>query len=240
MHDIKTVIIGIQARSTSHRFPRKVHELIGDKTVLQHVLSSCDSAINHINRWSHKNGIMADKALLVPYGDEIVQKYSGVCKIIEGDENDVLSRYKKLIDDTYAHYVVRITADCPFIKAPTISKPIIVAVKTALDYYGNVDPETTTCINGFDFEVMSSNLVKWLDENAKTEYDREHVTPLAYNSPPHWAKTGHQMESINLSFVKLSVDTPEDLQRMRDNYEHTRKAYRRAVQKHGASNIHKF
>jgi spore coat polysaccharide biosynthesis protein SpsF len=234
------VTIGIQARSTSRRFPRKVFETIAGRTILQHVLDSCRHAAQYLNNRTAVSGITAQLTLLVPYGDEIVSKFGNRVPVLEGPEDDVLSRYAALVKSQKPDYVVRVTADCPLIPHYLIMKHIQTAVQRDYDYLSNVDETARTAADGTDCEVMSAKLVEWLDQNAKAGPDREHVTPLARRYPPEWARIGHIIGHLNQSQLKLSVDTPEDLERVRAEYDRVQMALKNAEELHGRESIHRF
>lgn len=215
MAEICQIVIGIQARSTSKRFPRKVFEPIGGKPMIQHVIDSCRSAAEYTNHHSYKTRNIVSVALAVPYGDELVPAFRKLLPVIEGPEDDVLARYKYMADRLQADYVVRVTGDCPLLPPYLINHAIKCAVMNGYDYVSNVDERCRMVPDGYDVEVMSQKLLTWMHETAKTSQDREHVTTLARHAPPDWAKQGTITAALDRSEEKLSVDTPEDLDRVR-------------------------
>lgn len=242
MAEVSNVCIGIQARSTSKRFPGKVFETIGGKTMLQHVVDACESSKQYLNYNTPRNRIIASVAVLVPYEDEIVSRGRSKTRIFEGSENDVLSRYVSMSDKLKADYIVRVTADCPLIPNFLITKHITTAVINRYDYCSNVDENARTAIDGFDVEVISRRALDWLDKNATEQSDREHVTTLLRRSVdvPTDFKFGHVVGYLNQSHMKLSVDTPEDLERVRTEYERVKLAIENAEKKSGKNNVHRF
>ncbi len=133
------VSIGIQARSTSTRMPGKISRPIGSRTVLERVIDAAESCASYVNRYSFSNRIHCGVFILVPKGDPVLEHlHSHRDKVIEGDEDDVLSRYMAMAEDTNADFIVRITADCPVIPHFVIFKGVNVAVKNGLDYVSNV------------------------------------------------------------------------------------------------------
>lgn len=237
--EVTNVVIGIQARSTSQRFPKKVFEMIGEKTMLQHVIDACRESASYINHNSHRTKLMAKVALLIPFNDEIKEKYRTKVHLIEGPEDDVLSRYVNCQNQLRADYIVRVTSDCPLIPRFLISKVIHAAVLNQYDYCSNVDERFRTHADGYDCEAISAKALEWLNQNAKGE-DREHVTTLIRRFPPRDMKYGHIIGYINQSHQKLSVDTPEDLQRVRENYEKVSKAILECESLYGKGSIHRF
>lgn len=207
-----TISIIIQARSTSTRFPGKIFEKIGGKEILAHVLDACNNSAQYINAYSARHGNVCGVAICTPENDALIPRYSKH-KIIEGSESDVLSRYKRAAEILQSDYVVRITSDCPFVPPFIISKLILIATKDGLDFLTNASPRYRTSPDGHDVEVISRRTLDWLDENA-TGDEREHVTSRMHISPPPWAKIADVIGFADMSSVKLSVDTPEDLKRI--------------------------
>lgn len=236
----KVVLIGIQARSTSVRLPNKHVELIDGKRIIDHVLESCKSAADYLNRYAYKNGYETNVALLVPDGDPLADLYAGKFIVIQGSELDVLSRYTKAAAYFEADYIVRITGDCPLIPPFVISKHIVLALKNNYDYVSNVEERFRTTLDGIDCEVMSKRLLEWLDTEAQEAPEREHVTVRARTHKPDWARAGFVTSFFDLSRTKLSVDTPEDLRRVRDEYENIHRKQREAERTFGKDFVHRF
>lgn len=222
-----SVSIIIQARSTSTRFPGKIFEKIGTKQILQHVLDACQNSASYINAYTNKHGMIASVSLAVPYNDALIPHYSRHT-IIQGPENDVLKRYKMAADKLESHYIVRITSDCPFVPPYLISKAIGWAVQDNLDFLTNADPRYRTSPDGHDVQVMSNRLLAWLDTNAKDDDDREHVTTLLNKTRPTGFTFGNITGFADYSNLKLSVDTPEDLERMSEMHNKIVEAVRSA------------
>lgn len=144
---------------------------IGKKTILRHVI---------------------DRVLKAKSVDKVIvaspQKLPRLpVEIFIGEENDVLKRYYDCAVKYNADVIVRITADCPFIDP--------IAIDLALAYYFS-RPLQYVCFapfDGCDVEVFGRYLLNEAHFNAKSQEDREHVTPY--------------MRRI----TKLSIDTKEDL-----------------------------
>lgn len=207
--------MGIQARSTSSRFPGKILEKIGFKTVLAHVVDQAQRSCQHVNKYN-KLPIDAQVMVLAPVGDDEVFKAAN-CKILQGDEFDVLSRYVSAKNLSGADFVVRLTSDCPLIMDFMITKHINVAVNNGYDYVSNVEESCRTIADGFDCEVMSARCIDWLNANAVGD-DREHVSTLLRKKRPAELSQGFIMTKLDTSHMKMSVDTPDDLEVIRVYY----------------------
>lgn len=231
----KTVLIAIQARSGSTRLPRKAFELIDGKKMLDWVIERCKKAANYLNK---KDGISTRIAVLTPFSDPIIREFSSRCDIVEGPHLDVLGRYKIALDHYKTDYVVRITGDCPMIPPYMITRMISLAVTNNYDYISNVDERFRTALDGIDCEVMSAKMLQELAEKATLPEEREHVTLLARRSPPLWAKMGAVVGYFDHSEIKLSVDTPEDLERVRHEHTRAHEKYLAAIKLYGHTAVH--
>ncbi len=240
MHEMTNVIIAIQARSNSQRLPRKVFQMIGDKTILQHVIDACERAAGYLNKHTFKSRVAVKVCLLIPEYDEIKDAVGRAVTVIEGPELDVLTRFKLGADKLNADYIVRVTADCPLLPPYIISKHIKVATMNRYDYLSNVDTTSRTFVDGLDCEIMSFQALKWLDENAKDMSQREHVTTLLREKPPTFLRTGQFVSFIDHSDVKLSVDTIEDLQRVREMYKTVNSKVDLAIRLLGKNAVHRI
>lgn len=237
--EFTTILIGIQARSTSKRLPGKCFEMIGDRRLLDHVIDAAKSSAAYMNRHTNKNGVLVKVSLLIPFGDRIESEFKRSCHIVHGPEDDVLTRYKTAADVNEADFIVRVTGDCPLIPSFLISKIIKIGVMNKYDYVSNSDENSRTSLDGVDCEVMSKKLLDYLDENAKDPSDREHVTAMARREPPRWAKMGAVVGYFDQSGIKLSVDTKEDLERVRNEYESLSRRLNDAERRYGRGCIHR-
>lgn len=131
-----------------------------------------------------------------------------------GNENDVLGRYYEASKLFPCDYVVRLTADCPLLDPFLID--LVIAWSIGYDYGSNV--LAMTFPDGMDVEVMSSGLLEYLHLNTNSMKDREHVTTLIRKDPVEQMR--RDLLSIEAyddqSGLKISVDTEEDLKRVRE------------------------
>lgn len=237
---MRRVLIGIQARSTSTRLPGKCYETIGGKRLLDHVINAANRAARFSNSFTFKREYDTDVVLLIPEGDPMRQKFWLQASIIEGPLNDVLARYVMACEAYAADFVCRITGDCPLIPPHVITRHISTAVAHDYDYISNVDPECRLAPDGYDCEVISARMLTWLDTEAKSAYDREHVTSLARTAPPPWARRAITAGFVDQSDLKLSVDTPDDLERVRAVYDRTGSVLEIARERYGRDFVHRF
>ena len=130
------------------------------------------------------------------------------------------------------HYVTMQSSSDPYVE--------FVAVVNGYDYISNVDPRFRTALDGADCEVISTKLLTWAHENAQPGKDREHVSILCRENPPRWARMAAVIGFFDESEVKLSVDTAEDLEAVRHNFERVKGKIRAAEKAYGRENVHRF
>lgn len=218
MNKLHKILIGIQARSTSSRLPNKGMALIGGTTMTQHVLDRVRESVTYLERNS-RVPMEIHIALVVPTGDPLASEYRNKVLVFEGSELDVLDRYKVAFDAIKPDYMVRITGDCPKIPGHVITPHVVRSVCGNLDYCSNVDERWRTEPDGWDCEVMSARAFQYILDNAKEQQDREHVTIYIRKNPPKWAKIGAFIGTEDRSATKCSVDTIEDLERVRHTHD---------------------
>ncbi len=235
------VLIGIQARSGSTRLPRKAFEDIGGKPMLDRVIEQCKRAALYVNT-RPRNGfhMKCRVAVVTPYGDPIVSAFQSRCEVLEGPEHDVLSRYAMAVERFSADYLVRVTGDCPLIPPAIISKSIFVAKNNDYDYLSNVDERFRTSIDGTDCEIISRRLFDHIAKAAVDAKDKEHVTTMIRREPPQWAKMGVIIDPFDDSTTKLSVDTAEDLERVRRAFTNAHDKYLSAAEMFGQRAVHRL
>lgn len=202
-------MLGIQARSNSKRLRNKVTKQLGDVSIIHRIIYQC---LRVAGWFGSSRDIKLHPVLLIPKGDPIKEHAIHKITVFEGEEEDVLSRYKDAADFFKSDYIVRITGDCAWISAQMISKVIRDAVRKDADYTSNI--LVRTFMEGLDTEVLSYPMLDWLDKMAKDPADREHVTTYLIKAieekiiPPFVIHT--VLNSYDLSDIKTSIDTQEE------------------------------
>lgn len=203
---------------------------------MERVLMPCKAAAAFLARHEHEVTV----AILTPEGDRLAgEQWEGV-EVVEGPEDDVLTRYAMAVQRFNPELVVRVTGDCPMHEATIIGKHVGYAVGRGYDYISNVDPRFRTALDGVDTEVISSRLLVDTHRRATEAADREHVTTLIRRDPPLWARMGFVCGFFDLSDIKLSVDTPEDLERVRGAFDSAADKYHQALRHFGRKDVHRI
>lgn len=229
------VIIAIQARSTSSRLPGKVTKKLFNKPLLSWVLNACFDSATYITKNSYgKTRPLV--VLLCPKGDPLLEQYNKIMSV-EGPEEDVLTRYVMAAKKFRADYICRITSDCPFLTGWLITNHIFKCTNASLDYLSNVDEDVRTEADGRDIEVFSKRALDWLDTNAKTPEEREHVTVKLRRDKPRELRRGHCLNRLDMTDLKISIDTAEDFERAEERIKSFLKKKRTAEGDVGNRNV---
>jgi glutamate-1-semialdehyde aminotransferase/spore coat polysaccharide biosynthesis protein SpsF (cytidylyltransferase family) len=204
----KKILLLIQARYNSSRFPGKVIRKIGNKTILEIVVSRL------------KKSKKINKIVVVCSNSTNDEKIVEICKrkkisFFQGDEKNVLKRYYFAAKKYKYKNIVRITADCPLIDYKILDNLIALYLEKKVDYASNTDPPTFP--DGLDVEIFSFKVLKEAYQNAYLDRDKEHVTTYIKNSNII-KKYNLVYKKGNFSNIGLTVDTLNDLKKIEEIY----------------------
>lgn len=163
------LFIIIQARMTSTRLPGKVMLPLCGKTVLEIMVDRLKSFKNNI--------------IIATTNDGSQKPIVNLCKKLglkyyEGDTKNVLERFYETAIKFNAKdedIIVRLTSDCPLIDFDITKQTIDYFIEEDVDYIGS-GPHSGYP-RGIDTAVFEFKLLKYMNENAKDDYEKEHVTP---------------------------------------------------------------
>jgi glutamate-1-semialdehyde 2,1-aminomutase len=194
----RRVVAIVQARLGSVRLPGKVLQPVLGQPLIGHLVERLGRA---------KNVHQVVLAIPVSSVNDSLEDFArgqGIA-VSRGSELDVLDRYAGAAEEFPADAYLRITADCPLVDPRVIDRVIDVFYAEQLDYAstGQSFPD------GLDVEVFRASVLRDAAENARDNYDREHVTPYIQRS---CKESSSALEfSSDLSRLRLTVDEPEDL-----------------------------
>jgi spore coat polysaccharide biosynthesis protein SpsF (cytidylyltransferase family) len=199
-----TTVAVIQARSGSTRFPRKILAPLQGRPMLAHIIDRVSSAT------------LVDRVVVATTDgatDDAVASLaltSGAL-VTRGPEDDVLSRYLLAAREHRADVIVRITADCPLVDPAIVDLVIRARVEADAEYASNVAPATYP--DGYDVEVLTAECLYRVDQEATLAYEREHVTVRIREHLGDF-RTRQVRNGRDLSWMRLTVDIPQDLDRV--------------------------
>jgi spore coat polysaccharide biosynthesis protein SpsF len=206
MEDIqsdKRIACLVQARMGSSRLPNKS------------LISICNRPLFllHIDRLRKAKTVSEIFVLTSENNcDDIIVdicKFEKIC-YYRGNENNVLERYFKFIDQSNYNHFIRTTADCPFVSHQLLDDLVKIYFnpQNNYDYVSNIIQPSYPY--GIHVEVFNKNALTTAYLNAKITYDKEHVTPYIYKKPKRFKLYNHY-NSQNISNYNLAVDTADDL-----------------------------
>ena len=195
------IVAIVQARMGSTRFPNKVLQPLSYGEEMISLLFKRLSRSALINEIVLATSISSNNDPLVKYVLDLGYK------VYRGSESDVLSRYWDAAESSIGDVFVRITGDCPLIDPTLVDSVIRKFLETGCDYASNIAPATFP--DGLDAEVFSLEALHTAQTNAKTLFQREHVTP--YLREPGLFRTENILNNIDYSDERWTVDEPEDL-----------------------------
>lgn len=200
------MLVIIQARSNSRRFPGKILEKINDKPLIHHVISRCSKAkkIKKIIVATSKN--KSDNNL-VQYLKKIKIQY------YRGDLNNVALRVLEAANIQKARYFMRISGDSPLIDFKIIDYAIeIFGRYKNYDVITNIFPKNYP--SGQSVEIIKTKILKDNIINFNM-YEKEHLTSYFYSNNKKF-KIFNFKKNINYykNLPKLSIDYKSDLKKI--------------------------
>lgn len=127
-----------------------------------------------------------------------------------GPKEDVLLRFLQAAEHYGVERILRATADNPLVSAALAEELLELHIRESADYSGFLGIPLGTGV-----ECLEVSALKDADRNSRDPYDHEHVAPYLYKNPQLFKILRPDLsQRYGCSDVKISLDTPEDLQRM--------------------------
>jgi len=206
----------IQARMGSTRLPGKVLQRIGERTVLEMICTRVKKATS------------VDQLVVATSDNAIDNEIEQAClemgvSVFRGSENDVLERFYQACLKYNAVDVLRITADCPLVDPGLINRLYNFYKLGGFDHAGIATGAGVDSSNifkfpdGLDCEWFNFLALEKANASAANMLDREHVTPYIWNNKDLF-KVGIFQSDIDYSNIRLTLDTPLDLDTFNEMY----------------------
>jgi spore coat polysaccharide biosynthesis protein SpsF len=201
----RTVAV-IQARLGSQRFPEKMLALLGNRSLLEWVVTRV------------RRSEMLDHVVVATTQESRDDRLADECArlgvdVMRGPTDDVLARFAQAVEGDAADAVVRVCADNPFIDPACIDELVREYRRHGVDYAYNHRPHgACDYADGFGAEILSRGLLDKLQASDLSARHREHVT-LAVVDGTIPALTHACIAPKELAYPKLrfDVDTANDL-----------------------------
>ncbi len=196
------VVFIIQARMKSTRLPGKILmplPLGSNHPLLLWIVNALKCSKYHNNNIFIATSINKENDLLV----EFCNQYD--IHIFRGDEDNVLSRFTRIIKENNCKTVVRLTADNPIIDIEILDNTIDFHIQNNHDY-----TKTEGLPIGMNFEIISNSSLLNTEISSINNQDKEHVTSFVRNSPQFNNGTFFPTVSSNLKDLRLTIDYATD------------------------------
>ncbi len=189
----------IQARLNSNRLKGKILKKINDKEIILIMIERLKKfKSNIIINISKKN---PDRIINFCKKNKI--------KYFVGSDNNVLKRYYDCATKFKSKIIVRIPSDCPLIDPKIVEKGIKLFLRKKYAYISNII--YPTYIDGNDVEIFDYKTLKLINHNAKSKFDKEHVTTfLRRNLNNYKYKNFGSNKNLSKKY-RYTLDYPEDL-----------------------------
>jgi spore coat polysaccharide biosynthesis protein SpsF len=202
------VLIVVQARVGSTRFPGKILQDLGGRPMLLRMLQRLQ-AVRH--------AVDLVVATTTEARDEPIVRLCGSAGVplFRGHPTDLLDRHYQVALTWRAAAVAKIPSDCPLIDPVAVDDVLTRFERGDADYASNLHPATWP--DGNDVEVMRFEVLQAAWREARLPMEREHTTPFIWERPERFhlanvtwggiAPTGSSDCSMS---HRWTVDYPED------------------------------
>lgn len=195
------VVAVCQARMASTRLPGKVLRSLNGKPAIEWVTKAARNAIG-VDQVVVATSVNSENDILAswcaPHG----------ISCIRGSEDDVLDRYQRVIRETRADAIVRLTGDCPVLDSMVIGEVIALYKSGRYDYASNIDPPTWP--DGLDCEVVSARALIEAGQKATRQIDRDTVTRYIARNRASYPAITLSCPVPGLVAERWVLDSPED------------------------------
>lgn len=206
------IIACIQARMGSTRLPGKVMRKICGRTAIEQIVRRLRAAkeIDEVvvsTTTEQRDAVIAREA-----------RRLGV-RVFRGSEFDLVSRLYQTMIHCGADAFVRVTADCPLVDPEIIDRMAAVfrRAKKKPDYLTNVFPRSFP--KGLDLEIFPRSVMEYLDAHLKDKFYRESFNVYIMDNPNKF-RIQNISNDRDLSFLRWTVDYPEDMMLVRKIFAH--------------------
>lgn len=195
----------IQARVGSTRLPYKMMLSLHGKPIIEWV-------IKRVKKAKLLNNIIV--AIPDSKDNDVLEKYIskfGV-KVFRGSEDNVLNRFYEAVKNTDTTHIVRVCADNPLIDGNEIDNLINFYKKNSCDYAYNHIPKNNLYPDGLGAEIISFDLLKYMNEVVTLQKHKEHCMSYILDNPDKFViKTFDPLDKeLYHPEMKFDIDTFDD------------------------------
>jgi spore coat polysaccharide biosynthesis protein SpsF (cytidylyltransferase family) len=194
----------LQARMGSTRLPGKVLARIDRWSVLEHCV-----------RRLQQSGVPVIVATTTGSEDDAIEQAARTLRVevFRGEEADVLARFIGAARAFGLSRVVRATADNPLVDSGAVTRTLAFQERVGADHVVECGLPVGTAV-----EAVTVDALERAAALADDPYDREHVTSLIRRDARFTALRAVAPGALRRPGLRLTVDTAEDLEFIRDVY----------------------
>lgn len=186
----------------STRLPGKVMLQLGSRRVLEWVVHR-GRQVDAIDDVVVAVGDGPENVMLQEWADR-----RGVA-VVQGPEDDLLERHRRVAETTDCDIMVRVTSDCPFVPPAEVERLLALYRETDAGYVTN---RTEAMPTGTDIDVIEPALLHRLSDG-----DASHPVKPMLEATEEWSAIVTGDESWErFTEAHTAVDTPEDYWRLWD------------------------
>ncbi|MCI1858757.1 MAG: acylneuraminate cytidylyltransferase [Sporolactobacillus sp.] len=208
---MKTIII-IQARIGSSRLRGKILKPLAGLDDLTYVVERC-KRITPV--------VKLIVATSVEPQDDRVEAWCAAHRIdcFRGSEADVLDRYVQAAQPYHPDYVIRVTADCPFVDYELANAMIRRMAEKRVDIF-DLEPGIP---RGLPVEIISYGALLYIHRYGHEHRHREHVTYYAYEYKDCFSRNIFPLPANRRApELRITLDTEKDYRLLKAVAEHFR------------------
>ena len=203
------MLILVQARTSSKRFPRKILHEIQGKPLILHV-------IEKLKKSNFKNEIVVSTSIKKSDNELVSLLKKNEIKFYRGNLKNVAERLLKTALKQKKNYFVRVSGDSPVIDTNILDRMIRIHNRKSYKNYDiitNVFPKTFP--KGMSFEIIKTKIII---NNLKfmSDSDKEHVTQYFYNNSSLFRIKNLFNFNEKKYKVDLTVDKKIDLKKIEE------------------------
>ncbi len=137
-------------------------------------------------------------------------------RVYRGSEEDVIERFYFAAKNVDATHIVRVCADNPFIAGAEIDQLVQFYFKSSCDYAYNHIPKNNCYPDGIGAEIVSLQILKSINDQAKDPRQREHIFNFIWDNPGKFEILTFDPVDARLAHpdIKLDIDTQRDYEKL--------------------------
>ncbi len=203
--------IVVQARLSSTRLPGKIFkDLAGGKSVVGYLIERL-STCTRVDRLI--------VATTTNPADDMLEAWLKQHNYLyyRGSEDDCLDRFYRASRIWGLDIIVRITSDCPLVVPDIVDDMICYYLNNRqwIDYLSN--RQHANFPEGLDVEIFTFRMLEEANHNANRQKEREHINYYFLDRDSRYrVRYYNHGERYDYSRFKLSIDTPEDLEQIKN------------------------